>query len=50
VREAAETGAQVLGVACPKCAKMLEDAIKVEDLEEELRVMDIAEIVEERAE
>jgi Fe-S oxidoreductase len=49
VREAAETGAQVLAVACPKCAKMLEDAVQVEDLEDELRVMDIAEIVEERA-
>jgi Fe-S oxidoreductase len=48
VREAAETGAEVLAVACPKCAKMLEDAIKVEDLEDELRVMDLAEIVEAR--
>jgi len=49
VREAAETGAQVLAVACPKCAKMFEDAIKVENLEDGLRVMDLAEIVEERA-
>jgi len=48
-REAAETGAEVLAVACPKCAKMFEDAIKVEDLESQLRVMDIAEIVEERS-
>jgi Fe-S oxidoreductase len=44
VREAAETGAEVLGVACPKCAKMLEDAIKAEDLDGKLRVMDLAEI------
>jgi Fe-S oxidoreductase len=49
VREAAETGAEVLAVACPKCAKMLGDAVQAEDLEDELRVMDIAEIVEERA-
>ncbi len=49
VREAAETGAQVLAVACPKCAKMFDDAIKVENLEDRLRVMDLAEIVEERA-
>jgi Fe-S oxidoreductase len=49
VREAAETGAQVLAVACPKCAKMFDDAIKVENLEDGLRVMDLAEIVEERA-
>jgi Fe-S oxidoreductase len=48
VREAALTGAQVLAVACPKCAKMLEDAIKAEDLDEKLRVMDLAEIMEGR--
>jgi Fe-S oxidoreductase len=45
VREAAETGAEVLAVACPKCAKMLEDGVKAEDLEDRLRVMDLAEIV-----
>ncbi len=48
VREAADTGAQVLAVACPKCAKMLEDATKAEDLDERLRVMDLAEIIQER--
>jgi Fe-S oxidoreductase len=48
-REAAETGAEVLAVACPKCAKMFEDAIVAEDLEDRLRVMDIAEIVEARS-
>lgn len=48
VREAAGTGAEVLAVACPKCARMFEDAIKAEDLEDELRVMDIAELVQER--
>ncbi len=48
VCEAAETGAEVLAVACPKCAKMLEDAVKAEDLEEKLRVMDLAEIVASR--
>lgn len=49
VREAAGTGAQVLAVACPKCAVMFEDAIETEDLGGRLRVMDIAEIVEERS-
>jgi Fe-S oxidoreductase len=49
VREAAGTGAEVLAVACPKCAKMLEDAVAVEGLEGDLRVMDIAEIVEARS-
>lgn len=49
VREAAETGAEVLAVACPKCAKMLEDGVKSEDLEDRLRVMDLAEIVRARS-
>lgn len=44
VRQAAETGADVLAVACPLCAKMLEDAVKDEGIEENLRVKDIAEI------
>jgi Fe-S oxidoreductase len=48
VREAAATGAEVLAVACPKCARMFEDAIGAEDLGDTLRVMDIAEIVQAR--
>jgi Fe-S oxidoreductase len=46
VREAAETGASVLSVACPACARMLDDAAKAEGLEDSLAVMDVAEIVE----
>jgi Fe-S oxidoreductase len=45
VREAAEASADVLAVACPKCAKMFEDAIKAEGLEDRLRVCDIAELI-----
>ena len=45
VREAAKTGAGILAVACPNCAKMLEDAVNTEDLQESLRVMDLSEIV-----
>jgi Fe-S oxidoreductase len=48
VREAAATGADVLAVACPKCSRMFDDAVKAENLEESLRVMDIAEIVQAR--
>ncbi len=48
VREAAATGADVLAVACPKCARMFDDAIKTENLEDGLRVMDIAEVVQAR--
>jgi Fe-S oxidoreductase len=47
VREAYSTGAEILAVACPICAIMLEDAIKDEELEEKLSVKDISEIVKE---
>jgi len=46
VREAYETGARILAVACPKCLIMLEDAVKAEGIEEKLFVRDISEIVE----
>ncbi len=49
VREAAETGAEVLAVACPLCFKMLDDAVKAENLEEKIRVRDIAGLVLEAA-
>jgi len=45
VREAAATGAEILAVACPNCAKMFEDAIKAEGLEDRLQVRDVAELV-----
>ena len=47
VRQAYETGVEILAVACPVCAKMLDDAIKDEELEEKLKVKDIAEIIHE---
>lgn len=50
VREAHATGANILAVACPTCMTMLEDALKVEGLEEGLKIMDISEIVERLAE
>jgi Fe-S oxidoreductase len=45
VREAKEHGAGVIAVACPICKKMLEDAVKDEGLERDMRVMDVAQIV-----
>ncbi len=45
VRQALDTGARIIAVSCPQCAKMLEDAIKVEEQEDKLKVMDVAEIV-----
>ncbi|RPJ37034.1 MAG: (Fe-S)-binding protein [Deltaproteobacteria bacterium] len=49
VREAAETGASVLAVACPNCARMLEDAAKAENLEGKIAVKEISEIIQEKA-
>ena len=45
VREALETGAGIIAVACPQCAKMLDDAVKIEQLDDRVKVMDVAEIV-----
>ncbi len=45
VREAKATGAEVIATACPYCTSMLEDAIKILDLEDDLEVKDVAEIV-----
>jgi Fe-S oxidoreductase len=47
VREAAETGANILAVACPVCAIMLDDAVKGEGLEDSITVKDISELVNE---
>jgi len=47
VREAYETGAEILAVACPSCLMMLDDAVKDEGLEGELTVKDITELVKE---
>jgi len=44
IREAVDTGAEILAVACPTCAKMFEDAVKDEGLESTIQVKDIAEI------
>jgi Fe-S oxidoreductase len=46
VREALDTGASIIAVACPNCAKMLADAVKMENLEDKLEVLGIAEILE----
>jgi Fe-S oxidoreductase len=46
VHEAADTGAEILAVACPFCLLTLEDAVKVQGLDEQLQVMDIMELVD----
>ena len=46
-KEALETGAAIIAAACPFCNTMLTDGVKLNEKEEEVRVMDIAEIVAE---
>jgi len=45
VRHALDTLARFLVVACPQCAKMLEEGIKAEEVEDRLEVIDVAEFV-----
>jgi Fe-S oxidoreductase len=47
VREALETGADTLAVACPICFKMLDDAAKDEGLDGRLEVQDVAGLLNE---
>ena len=48
--QAIETKAQIIVTACPFCLQMFDDGIKAKAAEEQLRVMDIAELVGESAE
>ena len=45
VRDALDSGAETVAVACPQCARMLGDAVNAEGLEDRLVVRDIAEIL-----
>lgn len=45
VREAVETGSEILAVACPLCSKMLHEAVKAENLVDRLVVKDVSEIM-----
>ena len=50
VEEAAQTGAEIIAAACPYCISMFEDALKTAGKEEEMRVMDISELLLESLE
>jgi len=45
--EALGTGADVVSTACPYCMIMLDDAVRANGKEEEVRVLDISQLVEE---
>jgi len=44
-REALETNAEVVAAACPFCNTMLTDGVKAHEKEEQVKVLDIAELV-----
>ncbi len=44
VREAHESGAEILAVACPSCLVMLEEAVTAEKLDQEIQVKDLSEL------
>jgi Fe-S oxidoreductase len=48
VQMAAEAGANVIVTACPFCLANLEDAIKVEGLEDKITVIDLAELADQQ--
>ena len=48
IRQALETGAEVLATACPLCLTSLDSAVKVLDMDDRIRVQDILELVGER--
>jgi len=44
-KEAIDTGAKIIAANCPFCITMLEDGVKAYEKEEDIKVMDIAEIL-----
>ena len=45
--EALSTGADVVSTACPYCMIMLDDAVRANNKEQEVRVLDLSQLVEE---
>ncbi len=45
--EALGTGADVVSTACPYCMIMLDDAVRAHDKQDEVRVLDLSQLVEE---
>jgi Fe-S oxidoreductase len=45
--EALSTGADVVSTACPYCMIMLDDAVRAHDKQDDVRVLDLSQLVEE---
>jgi Fe-S oxidoreductase len=48
IQMAAAAGANVIVTACPFCLANIEDAIKVAGMEEQMRAIDLAELVDQQ--
>jgi len=48
LQDALDVKAEVVATACPYCLLMFDDAIRSKGLGEELKVMDIAEVMEKQ--
>jgi Fe-S oxidoreductase len=44
--EALTTGADVVSTACPYCLIMLDDAVRARQREDDVRVMDVSQVME----
>jgi len=44
-RQVLDTGADIVAVACPYCMTMMEDGVKTEQNDREIKVLDVIEIV-----
>ncbi len=45
IKEAMDTGAEVIATACPYCIRMLSDAIGKLGVEDKIKVQDVAELL-----
>ncbi len=50
IEEAVKTGADILATVCPLCLVSLDSAVKVLNMDDRIRVMDILQLVGERME
>lgn len=50
VEEAHEKGAEIIATACPYCISMLEDALRTENMTDEMKVLDVVELVSQSVE
>ena len=45
IRQAMDTGAEVIATACPYCSRMLHEAVMTLGFQDQIRVQDVAELL-----